>query len=63
MSILNVCKILVPGTRDANGNQCDEAKGKWYKVKGKIKEVAGILGDNFKLEAENKKESKTGEAQ
>ena len=30
----------------------DQAKGKFHEVKGKIKEVAGDLTDNPKLEAE-----------
>ena len=41
----------------------DEAEGKWHKVKGKFKEVAGLLNDSLYLEAENEKESKTAEAQ
>jgi hypothetical protein len=30
----------------------DQAEGKWHQVKGKVKEVAGKLGDNPNLEAE-----------
>ena len=41
----------------------DEAEGKWHQVKGKVKEVAGKLGDNPDLEAEGKNETKTGEVQ
>jgi len=38
----------------------DEAEGKWHKVKGKIKEIAGKLNDDPKLEAEgtNEKDSR-----
>ena len=41
----------------------DEAESNWHKVKGKFKEVAGLLNDSLYLEVENKKESETGEAQ
>jgi len=27
----------------------DQAEGKWHQVKGKVKEVAGKLGDNSDL--------------
>lgn len=40
----------------------DEAEGKWHHVKGKVREVAGKLGDPD-LEAEGKNENKTGEVQ
>ena len=33
----------------------DQAEGKFHKVKGKIKEVAGKLSDNLKLQAEGTK--------
>ncbi len=41
----------------------DEAEGKWHKVKGKIKEIAGKVSMNPDLEAEGKKESRTGKIQ
>ena len=41
----------------------DEAEGKWHQIKGKIKEVAGALGDNPGLEAEGKEESRSSEVQ
>ena len=41
----------------------DQAEGKFHKVKGKIKEVAGKLSDNPKLEAEGAIETITGKAQ
>jgi uncharacterized protein YjbJ (UPF0337 family) len=41
----------------------DEAEGKWHKVKGKIKEVAGKVSMNPDLEAEGKGENKTGKVQ
>jgi uncharacterized protein YjbJ (UPF0337 family) len=41
----------------------DKAEGKWHQVKGKIKEVAGDLSDNPKLEAEGKEESVAGNIQ
>lgn len=41
----------------------DEAEGKWHKVKGKIKEIAGKVSMNPDLEAEGKAESITGKVQ
>jgi len=41
----------------------DEAEGKWHKVKGKIKEIAGKVSMNHDLEAEGKRESRTGNVQ
>jgi uncharacterized protein YjbJ (UPF0337 family) len=41
----------------------DEAEGKWHKVKGKVKELAGKANMNPDLEAEGKQESKTGKVQ
>ncbi|HSO59617.1 MAG TPA: CsbD family protein [Desulfobacterales bacterium] len=41
----------------------DEAEGKWHKVKGKIKEVAGKLNDDPKLEAEGTNERIAGNVQ
>ena len=41
----------------------DQAKGKFHEVKGKIKEVAGDLTDNPKLEAEGMTEKITGKVQ
>ena len=34
----------------------DEAEGKWHKVKGKVKEIAGELSDDPNLEAEGTNE-------
>ena len=39
------------------------AEGKWHKVKGKIKEIAGKASLNPDLEAEGKKEKITGKVQ
>jgi uncharacterized protein YjbJ (UPF0337 family) len=41
----------------------DGAEGKWHKVKGKIKEIAGKVTMNPELEAEGKKESSAGVVQ
>ena len=41
----------------------NEAEGKWHKVKGKIKEIAGKVSMNPDLEAEAKRESRTGKVQ
>jgi uncharacterized protein YjbJ (UPF0337 family) len=41
----------------------DQAEGTFHKIKGKIKEVAGELSDNPKLEAEGTVEKITGEVQ
>jgi uncharacterized protein YjbJ (UPF0337 family) len=41
----------------------DEAEGKWHKVKGKIKEMAGKVSMNPDLEAEGKDENLAGKAQ
>ena len=41
----------------------DEAEGKWHKVKGKIKEMAGKVSMNPKLEGKGKDEKRAGEAQ
>ena len=41
----------------------DQAEGKFHKVKGKIKEIAGKLGMNFNLEAEGKDEKRAGKIQ
>ena len=41
----------------------DEAEGKWHKVKGKIKEIAGKLSDDPKLEAEGTNEKIAGKVQ
>ena len=38
----------------------DQAEGKFHKVKGKIKEIAGELSDNPKLEAEGTDEKIAG---
>ena len=41
----------------------DKAEGTLHEVKGKIKEVAGKITDNPKLEAEGKAEKLTGKVQ
>lgn len=41
----------------------DQAKGKFHQMKGKIKEVAGDLTDNPKLEAEGAGEKIAGKVQ
>jgi len=41
----------------------DEAEGKWHRIKGKIKEVAGKLTDDPKLEAEGTNEKIAGNVQ
>jgi uncharacterized protein YjbJ (UPF0337 family) len=41
----------------------DQTEGKFHKVKGKVKEVAGKLSDNPKLEAEGISEKITGKVQ
>ena len=41
----------------------DNAEGKWHKVKGKTKEIAGIASLNPDLEAEGKKEKRAGKVQ
>jgi uncharacterized protein YjbJ (UPF0337 family) len=41
----------------------DKAKGQYHEVKGKIKEMAGELTDNPKLEAEGINEKVAGKVQ
>ena len=41
----------------------DQAEGKFHRVKGKIKEIAGELSDNPKLEAEGTDEKIAGKVQ
>ena len=41
----------------------DKAEGKWHKVKGKIKQVAGKAVGNRNLEAEGKAENFSGDIQ
>ena len=41
----------------------DQAEGKFLKIKGKLKEIAGELSDNPKLEAEGTDEKITGKVQ
>jgi len=41
----------------------DQAEGKYHEVKGKIKEMAGELTDNPKLEAEGTSEKVAGKVQ
>jgi uncharacterized protein YjbJ (UPF0337 family) len=38
----------------------DQAEGKFLKIKGKVKEIAGELSDNTKLEAEGTGEKIAG---
>ena len=38
----------------------DQVQGKFHKIKGKIKEIAGDLSDNPKLEAEGTDENIAG---
>jgi uncharacterized protein YjbJ (UPF0337 family) len=40
-----------------------EAEGKWHKVKGKVKEMAGKVSMNRGLEAREKREKRAGKAQ
>ncbi|MFZ3208430.1 MAG: CsbD family protein [Geobacteraceae bacterium] len=41
----------------------DQAEGKFHELKGKVKEVAGRLSDNPKLEAEGAGEKIVGKVQ
>ena len=41
----------------------DEAEGKMHKVKGSIKEIAGQITDNPKLERKGKNENTAGKVQ
>ena len=41
----------------------DQAEGKFHKVKGKLKEMAGIITDDSELEAEGKAEKIIGKVQ
>jgi uncharacterized protein YjbJ (UPF0337 family) len=41
----------------------DQAEGKFHKVKGKLKEIAGKLNDDPKLEAEGTGEKTAGKVQ
>jgi uncharacterized protein YjbJ (UPF0337 family) len=41
----------------------DEAEGTFHQIKGKLKEIAGELSDNPKLEAEGTGEKIAGELQ
>ena len=41
----------------------DQAEGKFHKVKGKVKEIAGELTDNPELEAEGTAEKIAGKVQ
>ncbi len=45
-----------------SGNK-DKAEGKYHEIKGKIKEEAGDLTDNRKLEVEGKAEKNSGKVQ
>lgn len=55
-----------PGTNRRNtmkSSTKDQAEGKFHKVKGKIKEIAGKISKNPKLEAEGKDEKRAGKVQ
>lgn len=41
----------------------DQAEGKFHKIKGKVKEIAGELSDNKELEAEGTGEKIAGKVQ
>ena len=41
----------------------DQAEGTFHKIKGKVKEVAGVLSDDPKLEAEGADEKAAGKVQ
>ena len=41
----------------------DQAEGTFHKIKGKVKEIAGELSDNPKLEAEGTAEKIAGKVQ
>lgn len=41
----------------------DQAEGNFHKAKGKVKEMAGKITDNSKLEAEGRKENISGKVQ
>lgn len=41
----------------------DQAEGKFHKVKGEIKEIAGKVSENPRLEAEGKDEKIAGKVQ
>jgi len=41
----------------------DQAEGKFHKIKGRLKEIAGQLSDNPKLETEGAGEKITGKVQ
>ena len=41
----------------------DRAEGTFHKVKGKVKEIAGKLSDNPKLESEGRDEKTAGKIQ
>jgi uncharacterized protein YjbJ (UPF0337 family) len=41
----------------------DQTEGMFHKVKGKVKETAGVLSDNPKLEAEGTDEKIAGKVQ
>jgi uncharacterized protein YjbJ (UPF0337 family) len=46
-----------------NSGARDEAEGKWHKVKGKLKEFAGELSNDPKLETEGTNEKIVGKVQ
>ena len=41
----------------------DQTEGQFHKVKGKLKEIAGVISDNPKLEAEGTVEKIAGKVQ
>ena len=51
------------GMNTMKSSRKDNAEGKMHLVKGKIKEIAGKVTMNPALEAEGKKESRTGKVQ
>jgi uncharacterized protein YjbJ (UPF0337 family) len=46
-----------------NSSTKDQAEGTFHEVKGKVKEIAGKLGDNPELEAEGGGEKIAGKVQ
>jgi uncharacterized protein YjbJ (UPF0337 family) len=57
----NYSNILKENTMKSSSN--DQAEGTFHQIKGKIKEVAGKITDNPKLEAEGVGEKLAGQVQ
>jgi uncharacterized protein YjbJ (UPF0337 family) len=57
----NYSNILKENTMKSSSN--DQAEGTFHQIKGKIKEVAGKITDNPKLEAEGVGEKIAGQVQ